>query len=177
MEDFDHNQEDLYFDIRNPVYSLIIKGNLQSVLVKGKFKYDEDIIKVAEATDHNLRDYDSRGEPSYRKHTGRQLWRKIYSPLEHEVVAGWGSFEHPDFQNNNVIEIDLSIQALGISFLCGLPFGYGIGSIGPSSVTHNVLFVRKVEGQRFIRVGVGALFGKHIHKGWESSPFQEIELI
>lgn len=133
------------FDVLNICASLRINGQLRYVTVSRRFSKDdlEHVEKWTgiDASSHNL------------------SWRAVHLPEDEmrNTAVGWASVEHPELKSQLVALEDLMLPALSIS-TGKLP---GFFHLGSKSDVYNVLFLRKIDGERYQRVGMGKLFEKN----------------
>jgi len=152
------------FDVDNQSASLYIKGKMVQVLVWEKFT-DERDLEIASATS------------GHRVDSAKSTWRTVCSGLLPTEIAGWASFEDPSYLGESLFQNGLKIYVLHISTISRLPGGYGLGYLTPWHDVFNVLFVKKVEGGKYERVGIGRLFGKEIEKQFCTATAQYVTLI
>jgi hypothetical protein len=110
------------------------------------------------------------------KNLGDEFWerdrpylRKICSPADPTLLCGWGSFEHPEFQEDDAFQTQDIVQAFIIS-----------GGLTNAEYVYNVLFVRNAPGREeryFERVGVGRIFGPTFKKAHRSAVWRDIFLV
>jgi Heterokaryon incompatibility protein (HET) len=152
------------FDVDNQFASLYMLGKMVQVLVWERFT-DERDLEIASATS------------GHRVDSAKNIWRTVCSGLLPTEIAGWVSFEDPDYLDDSLFQDGLEIYVLHISTISRLPGGYGLGYLTPWHNVFNVLFVRKVEGEKYNRVGVGRLFGKEIERQFCTATAQYVKLI
>jgi hypothetical protein len=111
------------------------------------------------------------------------LRRFTYSPSRPNLVAGWGSFEHPGYGSiADTSEKDGS--PLVYAFLIMTEkraerFGLSLGYWLPWNDLHYVLFLRRLGdgGNIYQRAGVGVLFGKDVERGFNAAEEDEVVLV
>ncbi len=158
---------------------LVFIGCLQEVLVGEKFKFEKDIETIAGATGHQLGEYDYEKRPLYLEHGGRQSWRKVFISTRPGLVAGWGSFEDPEFPIDGSFSGGEPIHAFHVSTTFGLLAGFGVGNLNVCGLNcaYKVILLRRLQGCQYERIGVGAIFGREAERGWSRSEDQDLELV
>jgi hypothetical protein len=179
-------------DLMSMFTCLAIRGKILPVSVRGFFNEDE-LTTAAQATDHeqssvskmvSIGDEVRRMESAFDpKDSGqefrstRQNWRIVCPLKELEVIGGWGSFEHPhvfiDGTPQPIVEVDcLHVSTRAISSMAGWRFGY----LNIHHPVLNVLYLQRINGRRYRRLGVGRIFEKDIITAFQNSKEQIIEL-
>ncbi len=99
------------------------------------------------------------GNDSQEMNFRAQTWRMVCCSERPQFAAGWGSFEHPDIQADSAFAGDTEICTFLVSERTGLRNGFGLGYLWTYSV-FNVLYLLKIGGRRYERIGMGCLVGK-----------------
>lgn len=152
-----------------------MEGRLTPVLIHGTFGSKGDRAVAGALTNHNS-DFT------------RDMWRRATTESEPNVVVGWASIEHPDWQNGDgqgnaphpdggpAQQSTWSGQAAHALFLARISTesgGLGYGNLNGRQVVFVVLFLRPVDipgfGTCYERLGTGRLFGNDI-----DAAFQEL---
>jgi hypothetical protein len=153
-----------------------MKGKLMRVRVHGEFESEGEVATAATLTGH---------EPDF----GRDMWRKTTTESERDVLIGWASIEHPDWQSfggqsNETTQADGSdprstgegtvVYAFFITRIAQASGGLGYGNWMGRQAVFKVLFLRPVEipgfGGCYERLGTGRLFGNDV-----DAAFQELQ--
>ena len=151
------------FDVDNQFASLCMRGKILQVLVRDVFKNEGDLEIASMASGHSAK-------------SNKNTWRTVFSSLLPTEIAGWASFEHPEYQDDSLFEDGLEVRVFHISTASRVSGGYGLGYLTPWHHVFNVLFVRNVDGQKYERLGVGRLFGKEIEQQCGAATVQYVEL-
>lgn len=96
--------------------------------------------------------------------------RKVFPTSDPLLICGWGSFEHPNFQDQDAFTAAEIIYALPIS-----KYLYFDSLL----TVRNVIFLRKLEdtdSEYFERIEVGEIVGLKSDKIYESTPERDIRL-
>jgi hypothetical protein len=173
------NQESENFEVDYAANSaqLYLKGRIQRVQVRELFSSKQDIRTASILS-------------GYHGNRDKCNWRKISTLNAPTTVAGWASFEDPDFQSDGAfVETSPGIYALHVSTIksrktvynpCEIPLlqqGFGLGFLNPFQNVFNVLFLISEGGQEYRRIGTGRLFGKDIQQSFGVASVEEICLI
>lgn len=148
-----------------------VKGRLTKVRIHGEFESESDSAVVAALTNH---------EPGF----GRDMWRRATTESEPDVVVGWASLEHPDWQedathpeggaNLQSARHGELVHALFVARIAKAKGGLGYGNWTGHQAVFKVLFLRPVDipGLRacYERLGTGRLFGNDVDVS-----FQELQ--
>lgn len=141
-------------------------GKLISVHVHGHFPLLADANIAANMTEHDL-DF------------GRALWRSVTVAAKPDVIAGWASLEHPDYQTGATSTATL--QVLVMKKKRALWGGYGNRGWNDSHMIYSVLFLKPADfpdmTDVFERVGCGRLFGGDVEDMFKQAEEQSIHLI
>lgn len=133
---------------------LKIEGKLVPVNIHGPFAPKADRDKVAYLTGYN------------RASVGRESWRRVAIDGEPDIIAGWASIEHGDYQTD--VSQEISMLALIVA------------SLSESLRSFQVVYLRRADvgiGLSYERVGVGSLFGRAVKRQVEGAEAQVISLI
>lgn len=177
LDDGEHTAMLDQFGIGTSFACLVLRGRLHKIVIRDQFRFDQDITAVADATSHHLGGFGRQDQSIFREHMGRRSWRKVYSPLKPNIVAGWGSLEHPSLTDDDVSQTGDAIFAFRISIVHGIPYGFNVGNVLPFNDGYNVIFLRHVQDHQYERVGVGGPFGRKSKKQRDMAVDQEIELV
>lgn len=136
-----------------------IKGRLMRVRVHGEFESDDDCRTAATLTSHS---------PDF----GRDMWRRVTTESVPDVVVGWASIEHPDWQGDGHGPPSQStgqgglVHALFVSRMGKIKGGLGYSNWTGHQAVYKVVFTRPVNipgfGTCYERLGTGRLFGNDI---------------
>jgi hypothetical protein len=105
-------------------------------------------------------------------------WRKVCLPETRDLVAGWASLEHPDFQEDLAFVHGTVIYAMAI--FCGenLANPHALGHLFRKGKVYTALFVRSVVGgEKYERVGVGKLFGDDFEHAFRVCEKRKVVLV
>ena len=162
------------FNTDNKFATMRIRGRLQPVLVQELLTDPGIIREAAKVTGYIKKGLNSRYQPP---------WRKIASPTAADRYGGWGSFDHPEIQEDPSPEPDSAVFALHISQV-NIPIGVinGDGKPWERAFAYTVLFLREmVESppgvRRFRRLGVGRLFEKEMRSGFQAAEEEDLDLV
>jgi hypothetical protein len=154
-----------------------MKGRLLRVRIHGEFDSEGDRKVAAALTGH---------KPDF----GRDMWRRATTESEPDVVVGWASIEHPEWQDGDeqgntthaeaapdderLISQGEVVDALFVTRIAKAKGGLGYGNWTGYQAVFKVLFLRPVDipsfGTCYERLGTGRLFGNDI-----DAAFQELE--
>jgi hypothetical protein len=98
--------------------------------------------------------------------------RKICPISDPYLIYGWGSFEHPEFQDEESFS-SRNVSAFPISWYSTACGGKDL------QVVLSVLFVRSIQienEEHFQRVGVGRLFGPVFEENYNSAEIRTVKL-
>ncbi|KAF1846309.1 HET-domain-containing protein, partial [Cucurbitaria berberidis CBS 394.84] len=147
---------------------LRLRGRLHRVCIGSSFISEGDTNFAAELTGHS---------PDF----GRSMWRRVTTYTKTDIVAGWASIEHPNYQTDVECLSDSSIFAFFVVKMPGIKRNFGIGRLSGKYTIFRVLYLRKVERPGYVpcyeRVGVGRLFEREIESLFESAGAESIWLI
>lgn len=150
-----------------------MKGRLLRVRIHGEFDSDGDRGAAAALTGH---------KPDF----GRDMWRKTTTESEPDVVVGWASIEHPDWQDGDVqakaahpeggsdarlISGGEVVYAFFLTRIAKAKGGLGYGNWTGHQAVFKVLFLRPVDipsfGTCYERLGTGRLFGNDVDASFQ----------
>ena len=151
------------FDVDNQFASLYMRGTTLQVLVRDRFNNERDLEITSAVSGHAGK-------------SDKTAWRTVCSSLLPTEIAGWASFEHPDYQDDSLFEDGCELCVFHISTALKVRGGYGLGYLTPWHNVFNVLFVKNINGQKYERLGVGRLFGKEIEKQFGTATAHYVEL-
>jgi hypothetical protein len=153
-----------------------MKGRLLRVRIHGEFDSGGDRGVAAKLTGH---------KPDF----GRDMWRRATTESEPDVVVGWASIEHPEWQDGEdrgnathaqaapdarLIGQGEVVHAFFLTRIAKAEGGFGFGNWTGFHAVFNVLFLRPVDipgfGTCYERLGTGRLFGNDI-----DAAFQELQ--
>jgi len=150
---------------------LRLRARLIPILVKGYFASKERLYVATDTSGHPAREY------AYR----HDMQRTVAVPSAADILAGWASLEHPDFQDDAVFgSTGPSIYALVVSELrISGDASWGLGYFSGTYKAYNILCV--VETDRlaggFERAGRGAIFGKEAERAVELATTRDVWLV
>jgi hypothetical protein len=150
-----------YYGVSSCFTGLLVEGRISAILAWDLY---------------TCRNLDEMSNPVIGTSNG-EAYRKIASHLRPRDICGWGSFEHTDFQTQLAFWDGQTTYALHISTS---KTGNGLlrrGLLGSGGSTYNVVFIRKVCGSKYSRVGVGVLWGKEVMAEFSSLEPQVLELV
>lgn len=145
-----------------------ILGSLIPVTIHGQFQSLDDISLAASIT---MQTEDS----------GRSMWRCATLTAKPDIIRGWASLEHPDFQDG-VARVGVhTLLALVIEKTTaqgGLAFGNWFHNTCPA---YRVLFVGEVRvpgySNTYERIGAGVFFGYEFQQEYERAEERKIWLV
>jgi hypothetical protein len=144
----DHDMQD-----RLPI-ALRAEGHLMPVLVRGHFGSLREVIVVSKLSGSQ------KASGSDAEDFRSSNWRKVCFSSQPNLVSGWCSIEHADFQDDMALVPNPVTYALALSRRNSDAVPYAYGHIYGSATVYSVLYVRSVVGgEKYERVGVGKLFG------------------
>lgn len=115
------------------------------------------------------------GITGHKPSIARDLWRSVTVAEDPDIIAGWASLEHPEYQME---QDESSIQVLVVKK--GGGSGLFKNRQGPQPV-YAVLYLRPVNlpniGSAFERVGCGRLFGHAVRKIFERAEEETLYLV
>ena len=154
------------FDVDTRFAGLRIAGKVLKVVVRERFAIDDSLRIATALSGHKA------------KESAWRLWRKVCSLAQPTEICGWAAFEHQDYFGNSTStrQEAQEVRALHVSTITVAEGGQSLGYLRPSHGVYNVIFIQKVGGRAYERVGVGRLFGKGIEEGYRTSANCEIEL-
>ena len=151
-------------------FKLKLTGKLLPIQIHGSFGRCEDAAFLSTLTDK---------DPDFR----RDMWRTVTVSSEPDLISGWASLEHPDYQNDEVIIGDGSLCALVImknKSVGGWSLGLTDGWLGNQPI-FAVLFLKTTGGVNsgitFERVGCGRLFGTAVENMFKEAELRDIWLV
>ncbi|KAM7216102.1 hypothetical protein V8F06_008575 [Rhypophila decipiens] len=162
----------------SPLRALQIRGRLCQVRIDGFFLDDEERHAMA-----NLSYRHPATSPA-----AKTTWRKVslldgsvYRPPEYSLV-GWASTEKPEYpqwrrQGLALPPPVLDIYALFARRLPNMTGGHGWGNMMNRQTVFEVLFLRRVAGNYYERVGMGRLCGNEVEAAFDNNSEQDIVLI
>jgi hypothetical protein len=151
------------FDINNQFACLYMRGKVLQAMIREKMTAEGDL-KLA-------------SEVSGCRNPVNCAWRSVCSSLSPTEISGCASFEHLEYQDDAAFGEGPLIYAFHISTTSRVPGGFGLGYITPWHEVFNVMFIRRAEGIKYERIGVGRLFGREIEAQLSAGPLQDVELI
>ena len=150
---------------------LRLRARLIPILVKGYFASKERLYVATDTSGHPARDF------TYH----HDMQRTVAVPLASDLLAGWASLEHPDFQDDAVFSsTGPSIYALVVSELrISGDASWGLGYFSGTYKAYNVLYVVETDklAGGFERAGRGAIFGKEAERAVELSKTRDVWLV
>ncbi|RYP46542.1 hypothetical protein DL768_007258 [Monosporascus sp. mg162] len=148
-------------------FVLHVSGRLQPVLIGSYFENDASFYLATDVTGHPAREI------------GAQKQRAVTMPAERDIIAGWASLEHPEFQEDAAFNPSPVITALLISTKRVYAGTFGLGFLSSSHEAFLVLFLLRSDKlmNGFERIGVGRLFGREAARGFELATQRDIRLI
>jgi hypothetical protein len=113
--------------------------------------------------------------------TGGESYRKIsLAAVSHPRkgdICGWGSFEDPGFQNQRDFWDGQSTYALHVLTSKRSNGWLERGLLWGWERCYDVIFVQKVDGDRYRRIGMGAMWGSASREAFGSLETQTLELV
>ncbi|KAI1776484.1 heterokaryon incompatibility protein-domain-containing protein [Hypoxylon cercidicola] len=152
------------FDVDCHFACLHIKGKLSTVLIRESFGTDGEVKIATHVTRYLAKSFG-------------HSWTKVCSHLRPNEICGWASFDVSEKKPRSTSDAALEICALHISTISGVRGAFGLGYLKTSHSVMNVLFIKRIEGQRYERIGVGRLFGREIHQQYRAAAAQIVELV
>lgn len=148
-------------------FVLHVSGRLQPVLIGSYFEDEASFYLATDVTGHPARSI------------GAEKQRAVAVPGERNIIAGWASLEHPEFQDDAAFSPGPVILALLVSTKHVSAGAFGLGFVSSSHKAFLVLFLRRSDKvmDGFERVGVGRLFGWEAARGFELAIERDIRLI
>ncbi|KAK1762477.1 hypothetical protein QBC33DRAFT_581742 [Phialemonium atrogriseum] len=142
-------------------------GRLQPVLIGSYFQDEASFYLATDVTGHPARSI------------GAEKQQAVVVPGERNIIAGWASLEHPEFQDDAAFSPGPVILALLVSTKRVSAGAFGLGFVLPIHQAFLVLFLRRSDKvmDGFERVGVGRLFGREAARGFELAIERDIRLI
>ncbi|KAI1267238.1 heterokaryon incompatibility protein-domain-containing protein [Xylariaceae sp. FL1019] len=145
-----------------------ILGRLMEVRLHGAFQDDDSRTVAGNITGHD--------------DVGRDMWRCVTTTASLDLISGWASLEHPDFQS--VIAAEPELCALVVSVVPKVQGGWLLGKNNPHLSAYEVLYLRKIQIPDFEdqgrdcyeRVGIGRLFGDEVNVAFEATDKSHIWL-
>lgn len=141
---------------------LKIIGKLKKVLVDRSFPDDDTLEEIL----------DSTGQPSF---CAPELCRYIQGTGQGHYDIGWGSIERMMVENHPCMrpyKEEDDMYAFHVSTLEGVSGGVEYGKLSWTHSVYNVLFLKRIVGMRFERVGVGRLFEQDYFEGVRDRQFE-----
>ncbi|KAI0166556.1 heterokaryon incompatibility protein-domain-containing protein [Xylariaceae sp. FL1272] len=146
-----------------------ILGKIMEVRLHGAFQDDDSRTVAANITGHGG--------------VGRDMWRRVTTTAQLDLIAGWASLEHPDFQTDVAAKPDLC--ALIVSVVTKVQGGWLLGKNSPYLLAYEALYLRKTQVPDFEnqgrdcyeRVGIGRLFGDEVSVAVEAVDKSRIWLV
>jgi hypothetical protein len=150
-----------------------MKGSLVRVRIHQEFDSEGDRKVAAALTGH---------KPDF----GRDMWRRVTTESDPDVVVGWASIEHPEWQGGEdrgnathaeaapdarLISQGEVVHALFLTRIAKAKGGFGYGNWTGYQAVFKVLFLRPVDipsfGTCYERLGTGRLFGNDIDAAFQ----------
>lgn len=147
---------------------LKMRGRLQRVCIDAHFASKEDVNAAAIMTAH-------------RPDFGRDTWRRVSTYTKPNIVAGWASVEHPDYQSDAECRSSSPIFAFFVVKLPSIKGYFSMGKLSGRHTAFRVLYLRQVERPEYApcyeRVGVGRLFENEVESNFKSAKEVNVWLI
>ena len=149
-----------------------MKGQLIQMRVHGEFESENNCKSSAALTGHS---------PEF----GRDVWRRVTTESEREVIVGWASIEHPAWQDEDQTEVRAPshaqasqmiaqsevVHALFMIRLHKGKGGLGYGNSSDHQPIYLVLFLKPVDvpgfGKCYERLGTGRLVGNDVDASFQ----------
>lgn len=155
-------------------------GNLTRFAIlklHGRLVHTQIFCRFSDANDVDLAAEMTGRKPEF----GRRLWRKVALEKDPDILIGWASIEHPDYQRTAALEKEGRIFALFLRRRPQMPGGWGFGNLWDFQTAFDVLFLRrvKIEGHDhcYERLGVGRMFGNEVEESFEAQQGEEVNLV
>lgn len=150
--------------------TLLFYGRLHPVLIRDWFELETvagkvELSSISAATD----DFTQFGETDAFLYNIQKMttWRKVCSPRKQNIIIGWASFEHPEFQDNQAFRNGQVIYAFRVVEIQRHVLGWMVGSLSGKYKVYGVLFVRsRKDDDCFERVGAGRLWGPEVEQDY-----------
>ncbi|KAJ5257138.1 transcription factor Zn C2H2 [Penicillium angulare] len=147
-------------------------GRLVPVLMRSRFESQDERSAICRLSNSEK----AGGLENEAPRVGNR--RKVCLPEKCDLVAGWASLEHIDFQEDSAFIHGPVIYALAISCGTNPVSPYAQGHILKRSKVYTVLFVKSVVGgEKYERVGAGKLFGDDAEKAFWVCEKRKITLV
>lgn len=147
-------------------------GKKLDVSIDWYFESPQDIEIAATMTAHEM---------GIGRRSNRCSWRKACLKSSPNIIIGWASIEHPDFQTDQAFTSTMPISAFVVGQVSKVTGGLGLGHISGFHTVLKVLYVSRVEiagrSDCYERIGVGRLFGDSVHEALDSSSKTKINLV
>lgn len=145
-----------------------IRGRLMPVTIHGEFQSPDDILLAASITMH-------------AENTGTSMWRRATLPTRPDVIRGWASLEHPNFQRGvegTSVHTLLALIVQATVARGGLALGNWMRNTCPA---YRVLFVGEVgipnHRNTYERIGAGVVFGYEFKEEFDRAEWKTFWLV
>lgn len=159
------------YDRPDRFFKLNLIGKLLPIQIHGSFQQYKDAAIISALTDN---------DPDFCRDT----WRTVTVSSEPDLISGWASLEHPDYQSDEHVLGCTSIYALVVmksrKRASGWSLGLTDGWLGRQPILA-VLFLKIASEESsdslYERVGCGRLFGTEVNKMFRDAENQDIWLV
>jgi hypothetical protein len=146
---------------------LHMRGRLLQVSIDARFTRHHAAI-VAGLTDHGLE-------------FSRENWRNVAAYKTPDIIAGWASLEHPEYQEDAACRSAQNIVALFMTTSSASRPSMGLGTPFKRHAIFEVIYLRQIENLMYApcyeRIGVGRLFEPGVEKLFKATREESIWLV